>query len=102
MNITLCVTVRARCHAYSFRLGLCLARLDGACASDRGCLLLRVYHQGLDPMTWLVEGLWRSAESREAFLNSEALHQVLAEAISEDLIASLRFTTLPLQRIARS
>ena len=101
MNITLLITVRARCYGYSSLLGLCLARLGGACASDRGCLLMRIYPQSSDPLTWLVEGLWRSAESREAFLNSETLRQVFAEAISKDLIASLRFTALALQQVVK-
>lgn len=52
-------------------------------------------------MIWLVEGLWRSAESRDAFLNSEPLHRVLAEVINKDLIASLRFTALPQLRVVK-
>lgn len=101
MSITLFMTVRTSCHGYSSRLGLCLGQLGEACSNDRACLLLRIYSQDSDPMIWLVEGLWRSAESRDAFLNSEPLHRVLAEVINKDLIASLRFTALPQLRVVK-
>lgn len=99
MSIVHRMTLRAR-HQRSARLGQCLARLDDVGADGLGCLELRVFPLAGDPQVWLVEGRWRSAAARDAFLAGETLRRVLAEAIGEDLIARLECAPEPLQQVA--
>lgn len=99
MSVIHRMILRAR-HGRTSRLGQCLARLDGADIAALGCLQLRIYPLAVDAQTWQVEGQWRSVAARDAFLASAILRQVLAEAISEDLIASLECNQLALQQAA--
>lgn len=98
MNIIHSMTVRAR-HGRSLRLGQCLARLE-AIRADADCLGLCVYPQAGDRLSWRVEGRWRSCAARDAFLAGEQLRQVLAQAFSEDLVASLHCGMERLRRVA--
>lgn len=88
MSIIYRMTIRAR-HDRSIRLGQCLARLDEIGRDIPGCLRLRVFPLRSDPLTWQVEGQWRSVAAREAFLGSEGLRLVLAQAINEGLFTHL-------------
>ncbi|MGP0173146.1 antibiotic biosynthesis monooxygenase [Pseudomonas sp. NCHU5208] len=88
MSIIHRMTVRAR-HDRSTRLGQCLARLDEVGRSIPGCQHLRIFSLRCDPLTWQVEGQWRSAAARDAFLGSEGLRLVLAQAIDEALFTHL-------------
>jgi CO/xanthine dehydrogenase Mo-binding subunit len=93
------MTFRAR-HRRSAQLGQCLARLDGVGADGLGCLELRIFPLAGDSLVWQVEGRWRSVAARDTFLAGETLRRVLAEAIGEDLIASLECALEPLQQVA--
>jgi len=88
MSIIHRMTVRAR-HGRSNRLGQCLARLHEVGRDIPGCERLRVFFLRNDPLTWQVEGQWRSAAARDAFLGSEGLRRVLAQAIDEGLFTHL-------------
>ena len=72
MSIIHRMTVRAR-YDRSNRLGQCLARLHEAGRDIPGCERLRVFSLRNDPLTWQVEGQWRSTAARDAFLGSEGL-----------------------------
>ncbi|WP_296269965.1 antibiotic biosynthesis monooxygenase family protein [Pseudomonas sp. UBA6323] len=99
MSIIHRMTIRARPER-SIRLGQCLARLDEVGRDLPGCLGLRVFSLRSDPLTWQVEGQWRSAASRDAFLGSEGLRLVLAQAIDEGLFAHLECTVELQQQVA--
>ncbi|XLY90101.1 antibiotic biosynthesis monooxygenase [Ectopseudomonas mendocina] len=99
MSIIHRMTVRAR-HDRSSRLGQCLARLDEVGRDSPGCLGLRVFSLRSDPLTWQVEGQWRSAAAREAFLGSEGLRRVLAQAIDEALFTHLECAVELQQQVA--
>lgn len=99
MSITHHMTLRAR-HGRSFRLGQCLAALQAIRASEPGCLAVNVRQSREEPLCWQVQSVWRSAAARDAFLAAEALRQVLAQAIGEDLLASFESAVEPLQQVA--
>nr|WP_017677235.1 antibiotic biosynthesis monooxygenase [Pseudomonas chengduensis] len=96
MSIIHRMTVRAR-HDRSNRLGQCLARLDEVGRNIPDCVRLRVFPLRSDPLTWQVEVQWRSAAARDAFLGSEGLRRVLAQAIDEGLFTHLE-CAMELQR----
>lgn len=99
MSIIHLMTLRAR-HGRSARLGLCLARLDEVGRATPGCLGLRIYPLRSDPLTWQVEGQWRSVAAREAFLSSEGLCSVLAQALDEGLCSHLQCAMELRQQVA--
>ncbi|MFV3386448.1 putative quinol monooxygenase [Pseudomonas sp. NY15364] len=88
MSIIHRMTFCAR-HGRSTRLGQCLARLHEVGRDMPGCERLRVFPLHNDPLTWSVEGQWRSAAARDAFLGSEGLRRVVAQAIDEGLFTQL-------------
>ena len=88
MSIIHRMTVGTR-HGRSNRLGQCLAWLHEVGRDIPGCERLRVFSLRNDPLTWQVEGQWRSAAARDAFLGSEGLRRVLAQAIDEGLLTHL-------------
>lgn len=99
MTIIHRMTLRAR-HDRSLRLGQCLARLDDIGRESPGCLRLRVFPLHGDPLTWQVEGQWRSPAARDAFLGSEELCLVLAQAIEERLFTHLECAVELQQQVA--
>ncbi|MGG2396874.1 antibiotic biosynthesis monooxygenase [Pseudomonas sp. SH1-B] len=99
MSIVHRMTVRAR-HDRSVRLGQCLARLDDIGRDIPGCHGLRVSPRHGDSLTWEVEGHWRSAAARDAFLGSEGLRQVFAQAIAEGLFTHLECAMELQQQVA--
>jgi hypothetical protein len=88
MSIRFRMTARAR-HGHSPRLGRCLARLQSLDCEGPESMQLRIERQAKDPLIWQVGGRWSSLASQEAFLHGEPLRRILAEALSEGLIASL-------------
>ena len=99
MSIIHRMTVRAR-HHRSTRLGQCLARLSELGRDAPGHLSMRVFSLRNDPLTWQVEGQWRSASARDAFLASEGVRQVLGQAIEEGLFSHLECVMELQQQVA--
>ncbi|MBN7823495.1 antibiotic biosynthesis monooxygenase, partial [Bowmanella yangjiangensis] len=99
MSIVHRMTIRAR-HDRAVRLRQCLARLDQIGRDIPGCQGLRVLPLRGDPLTWEVEGQWRSAAARDAFLGSECLRRVLAQAIEEGLFTHLECAMELQQQVA--
>ncbi|CAM3209057.1 antibiotic biosynthesis monooxygenase [Ectopseudomonas mendocina] len=99
MSIIHRMTIRAR-HDRSIQLGQRLARLDEVGRDVPGCLGLRVFSLRSDPLTWHVEGQWQSSASRDAFLDSEGLRLILAQAIDEGLFAHLECAVEWQQQVA--
>ncbi|VXC34974.1 conserved hypothetical protein [Pseudomonas sp. 8Z] len=85
------MTLRAR-HARTAQLGRCLARLKTIPASDGDCLELKLWQHPAEAAVWVVQGAWCSPVARDAFLQGDALAEVLAQAVDADLIASLQCT----------
>ena len=99
MSIIHRMSVRAR-HDRSIRLGQCLSRLDEVGRDIPGCLRLRIYPLRSDPLSWQVEGQWRSAAARDAFMASEGLRMVFAQAIGEGLFTHLECAVELQQQVA--
>jgi len=99
MSIIHRMTVRAR-QDRSMRLGQCLARLDEVGRDMPGCLRLQIFPSHSDPLTWQVEGQWRSAGARDAFLGSEGVRLILAQAIEEGLFTYLECAVELEQQVA--
>lgn len=79
-------------------LGRCLARLDWPEGDSQGCVALRVVQE--QPLSWRLEGQWRSVAARDAFLAGDCLRQVLAEALRHDWLARLEWGVPALPRVA--